>query len=140
LKLSNQVEVSRETLVKYLYLLARADLLMLLQSGTHGISRMNKPEKIYLNNTNLMYALSHTRVNPGTARETFLYNQLKQQYPVAYTGKGDFLVDNKYTIEVGGKHKTQKQIVSVENAFIAADNKEFSSQNKIPLWLFGFLY
>lgn len=140
LKLSNQVEVSRETLMKYLYLLARADLLMLLQSGTHGISRMNKPEKIYLNNTNLMYALSHTRINPGTARETFLYNQLKQQYPVAYTGKGDFLVDNKYTIEAGGKHKTQKQIASVENAFIAADNIEFASQNKIPLWLFGFLY
>lgn len=140
LKLSKQVEVSRETLMKYLYLLARADLLMLLQSGTYGISRMNKPDKIYLNNTNLMYALSHAQVNAGTARETFLFNQLKQGHQVTYTDKGDFLVDNKYTIEAGGKHKTQRQIADVENAFIAADNIEFAHQNKIPLWLFGFLY
>jgi hypothetical protein len=140
LKLSRQVEVSRETLMKYLNLLARADLLMLLQSGTYGISRMNKPDKIYLNNTNLMYALSHTQVNAGTARETFLFNQLRQGYPVTYTDKGDFLVANKYTIEAGGKQKSLKQIADVENAFIAADNIEFANRNKIPLWLFGFLY
>ena len=101
---------------------------------------MNKPEKIYLSNTNLMYALSHTQVNPGTARETFLYNQLRQKNPVFYTEKGDFLVDEKYTIEAGGKNKTRKQITDVPNAFIAADNIEFAIQNNIPLWLFGFLY
>lgn len=140
LKLSKQVEVSRETLLKYLYLLGRADLLMLLQSDTYGMSRMNKPEKIYLDNTNLMYALSHTQVNAGTARETFLFNQLKQGNQVNYTDKGDFRVANKYTLEVGGKQKTQRQIAGLENAFIAADNIEFANQNKIPLWLFGFLY
>ncbi|HOW25605.1 MAG TPA: AAA family ATPase [Bacteroidales bacterium] len=140
LKLSAQVGVSRETLLKYLYLLERADLLMLLQSGTGGISRMNKPEKIFLNNPNLMFALSTAQVNSGTVRETFLLNQLKERYAVAYKDRGDFLVANKYTIEVGGMHKTQKQIRGIENAFIAADNIEFASQNKIPLWLFGFLY
>jgi hypothetical protein len=101
---------------------------------------MNKPEKIFLNNPNLMFALSTAQVSSGTVRETFLLNQLRERYPVAYKDRGDFLAANKYTIEVGGMHKTQKQIRGIENAFIAADNIEFASQNKIPLWLFGFLY
>ncbi|HNS17785.1 MAG TPA: AAA family ATPase [Bacteroidales bacterium] len=140
LKLSQQVGVSRETLTKYIYLLTRADLLLLLQSGNFGISRMNKPEKIYLNNPNLMYAISYNQVNAGTVRETFLFNQLKNNHKIAYTDKGDFLVDNKYIIETGGKNKPQKQIAGIDNAYIAADNIEFAYQNKIPLWLFGFLY
>jgi predicted AAA+ superfamily ATPase len=140
LKLSNQVGVSRETLMKYLFLLTRADLLMLLQTETYGISKMNKPEKVYLNNPNLMHALSGGQVNSGTIRETFLFNQLKQSHSVKYTDQGDFYVDNKYTIEAGGMNKTRKQIAGMENAYIAADNIEFAYQNKIPLWLFGFLY
>ena len=140
LKLSKQVEVSRETLLKYLYLLSRADLLMLLRSDTFGISRMNKPEKVYLNNPNLMFALSDTSVNSGTLRETFMCNQLTEGHTAMYTNKGDFMVDNKYTIEVGGKGKNNKQIEGIDNAFIAADNIEFAYLNKIPLWLFGFLY
>lgn len=139
-RLSSQVGVSRETLMKYLNLLDRADLLMLLPSGTRGISRMNKPEKVYLNNPNLMFALTDAQVNAGTIRETFLCNQLKEGHSVSYTEKGDFRVDNKYVIEVGGKHKTSKQISGIEDAFIAADDIEFAYQNKIPLWLFGFLY
>jgi hypothetical protein len=139
-KLSNQVGVSRETLMKYLFLLTRADLLMLLQTETNGISRMNKPEKVYLNNPNLMHALSGGQGNSGTIRETFLFNQLKQSHSVEYTDQGDFYVDNKYTIEAGGMNKTRKQIAGMQNAFVAADNIEFAYQNKIPLWLFGFLY
>jgi hypothetical protein len=87
-----------------------------------------------------LFQYSASRINAGTARETFLFNQLRQGYPVAYTDKGDFLVANKFTIEAGGKQKSLKQIADVENAFIAADNIEFASRNKIPLWLFGFLY
>lgn len=140
LKLSQKVEVSRETLLKYLYLLDKADLLKLLQTGTKGISKLNKPEKVYLNNPNLIFSLTNTQVNTGTVRETFIFNQLNERYPVVYTEKGDFFVDNKYTIEVGGQNKKLKQIAGIENAFIAADNVEFASQNRIPLWLFGFLY
>jgi len=140
LKLSQQVEVSRETLLKYLYLLDKADLLKLLQTGTKGISKLNKPEKVYLNNPNLIFCLTNTQVNTGTVRETFIFNQLSERYPVVYTDKGDFFVDNKYTIEVGGQNKKQKQITGIENAYIAVDNVEFASQNRIPLWLFGFLY
>ena len=140
LKLSKQVEVSRETLIKYLYLLSRADLLMLLQTDTLGISKMNKPEKVYLNNSNLAYALSYTQVNKGTLRETFFYNQLSEGHNVLYSGKSDFLVNNKYTFEIGGKTKTRKQIQDIDKAYIAADNIEYAQGNKIPLWLFGFLY
>ena len=140
LKLSNQVEVSRETLVKYLYLLSKADLLMLLQTDTLGISRMNKPEKIYLNNSNLIYALTGSQVNPGTVRETFFFNQLALNHSILNSDKSDFLVDRKYTFEIGGKSKSGKQIQGIENAYIAADDVEYARQNKIPLWLFGFLY
>ncbi len=140
LKLSEQVGVSRETLIKYLYLLSRADLLILLQSATFGIARMNKPEKVYLNNPNLMFALTDTSISSGTLRETFIFNQLMENHKVTYTNKGDFLVDGKYTIEVGGKGKGKKQITGIENAYIAADNIEYAYLNKIPLWLFGFLY
>lgn len=138
--LSLKIGVSRETLLKYLFLLDRAGLLLLLRSQTQGISQMNKPEKIFLNNTNLMFALSHAQVNPGTIRETFFFNQLAANKKVAYTEKGDFFVDGKYTIEIGGRRKSQKQLAGVSNAFIAADDIEYAHGNKIPLWLFGFLY
>ena len=139
-KLSQQVGVSRETLIRYLSLLERADMLILLQSGTHGISKMNKPEKIYLNNPNIVNSLSDNQSNHGTLRETFFLNQLQVLHSINWSDKSDFLVDNKYTFEIGGKNKDRKQITGVENAFVAADNIEYAQQNKIPLWLFGFLY
>jgi len=139
-KLSRQVGVGRETLLKYLYLLSRADMLLLLQTGKSGISKMNKPDKIFLNNPNLMFALSGTAVNAGSLRETFIYNQLNESYMVTYADRGDFMVSRKYVFEVGGKNKTHKQIAGVKNAFVVADNIEYPYQNVIPLWLFGFLY
>jgi len=138
--LSRQVGVSRETLLRYLYLLEKADLLMLLQTSTHGISKMNKPEKIYLNNPNLVNSLADNQSNQGTLRETFFFNQLQVLHSINGSEKSDFLVDDKYTFEIGGKNKTQKQITGIENAYVAADNIEYAQQNKIPLWLFGFLY
>jgi uncharacterized protein len=139
-KLSQQVGVSRETLVRYLYLLEKADLLILLQTSTHGISKMNKPEKIYLNNPNLVYSLADNQSNQGTLRETFFLNQLQVLHKISWSEKSDFLVNDKYTFEIGGKNKNHKQITGIENAFVAADNIEYAQQNKIPLWLFGFLY
>jgi len=140
LKLSRQTGISRETLLRYLYLLERADLLMLLQSSVKGISKMNKPEKVYLNNPNLFYALTQGQVNSGSIRETFFYNQMHVDHQLLYTSAGDFMTDGKFTFEVGGKNKTQKQITGIKNAYIAADNIENVYQNRIPLWLFGFLY
>jgi len=140
LKISQQIGISRESFLKYIHWLAKAELLMILDSDTYGISKMNKPDKIYLNNTNLMYSLSETSVNAGTIRETFFFNQLKVYYKVSYTEIGDFLIDNKYLFEIGGKNKTNKQIAGVENAYIAAQNIEYPYRNTIPVWLFGFVY
>ena len=139
-QLSQQVGVSRETLVRYLYLLEKADLLILLQTGTHGMNKMNKPDKIYLNNPNLNTVLADNQLNIGTLRETFFINQLQLQHQITSSERSDFLVNNKYTFEIGGKNKTRKQIAGIENAFVAADNIEYAVQNTIPLWLFGFLY
>jgi predicted AAA+ superfamily ATPase len=139
-KLSQQVGISRETLIRYLYLLEKADLLMLLQTDTKGIGKMNKPEKIYLNNSNLVNSLADIQSNLGTLRETFFLNQLQVNHTINWSDKSDFYVDDKYTFEIGGKNKTRKQITGIENAWVAADNIEYAQQNKIPLWLFGFLY
>lgn len=139
-RLSQKVGVSRETLLRYLYLLEKADLLILLQTSTHGISKMNKPEKIYLNNPNLVNSLSGNQSNQGTLRETFFLNQLQLLHSINWSDKSDFLVDDKYTFEIGGKNENRKQITGIENAYIAADNIEYAQLNKIPLWLFGFLY
>jgi len=140
LKLSKQLGINRDTLVKYLHWLGRADLLLLLETETYGISKLNKPEKIYLNNPNLVYALTQNVPNTGTLRETFFYNQLNVKHNVRYTDRGDFLIDNSLVFEIGGKRKTNKQIAGIENAFIAADNIEYPYKNTLPVWLFGFLY
>ncbi|MDO9613248.1 MAG: AAA family ATPase [Bacteroidota bacterium] len=140
LKLSQQIGISRETLLRYLYLLEKADLLMLLKTDGSGINKMNKPEKVYLNNPNLIYTLTDSSINTGTSRETFFFNQLRVGHTVNWAEAGDFLIDGKTIFEIGGKNKTRKQIAGIENSYIAADNIEFAYQNKIPLWLFGFLY
>ena len=139
-KLSKQIGINRDTLLKYLHWLARADLLLLLETDTYGISKLNKPEKVFLNNSNLIYALSDSFPNIGTLRETFFYNQLNVKYKVRYSERGDFLVDNTFVFEIGEKNKTSRQILGIENGYIAADNIEYAYKNTLPVWLFGFLY
>lgn len=139
-KMAQTTELNRNTIVNYLTHLNRAKLLNLLYSDTTTIKRMQKPDKIYMENCNLLHALSLTQVEVGTERETFFVNQLAYQHQVEYAKQGDFLIDRKYTVEVGGQSKDGKQIAGVSNAYIAADNMEYALGNKIPLWLFGFLY
>lgn len=103
------------------------------------MDKLSRPEKIFLENPNLMYAYS-TSVNIGTARETFFLNQLKCSHSVTYPPKGDFLVDGKYLFEVGGRKKSFEQIKDVENSFLAVDDTEIGHHNRIPLWMFGLLY
>jgi len=138
-KLSEQIGISRESLIKYLKYLEKADIIHLLYSENKGITFLNKPEKIYLNNPNISFALSND-VNIGNLRETFFINQLNFNHKMRFTESGDFLVDDKFTFEIGGKNKTSKQIQNIENSWIVADNIEISAVNKIPLWLFGFIY
>ena len=87
-----------------------------------------------------MYAFGQENTNIGTVRETFFLNQLSAKHKVTYPKSGDFMVNDKYIFEVGGKNKSYKQIAGVKNSFIAADGIEYGFKNKIPLWLFGFLY
>lgn len=138
-ELSHKVGTSRDVLLKHLHLLSRAGIINLLTQSGIGGSILQKPEKIYINNPTLMYALDE-RVNKGTLRETFFMNQLSAKNVLTYPKTGDFLVDNEYLFEIGGKGKTSQQITGIENSFLALDDVEFGSKRTIPLWAFGFLY
>ena len=139
-KMAQMAELNRNTILSYLSHLHRARLINLLYSDKLNLKRMQKPDKIYLENTNLLQALSLTQVEVGTQRETFFVNQLSHKHQVEYGKQADFLIDRRYTIEVGGQSKDGKQIAGTQNAFIAADGIEYAFGNKLPLWLFGFLY
>lgn len=139
-KISAAAGIARTTLLSYLQILHRARLLNLLYSGDESVKKMQKPDKIYLENPNMIDVLSLTGGNIGTIREVFVVNQLSYQHKVEYTKAGDILVDKKYTIEIGGKSKDGKQIANIHDSYIAADNIEYPSGNKIPLWAFGFIY
>jgi predicted AAA+ superfamily ATPase len=140
-KLSALSEMSRTTLLSYLQYLHRAKLINLLYSDLDSLKKLQKPDKIYMENPNLLYALSLNEVNKGTVREVFMVNQLAYQHRVEYcTRSADYTIDRKYVIETGGKSKDGKQIAGEQTAFIASDNLEFAVGNKIPLWAFGFLY
>jgi len=139
-KLSSMTEISRTTLLSYLKYLSDARLLNLLYAGDKSVKKLQKPDKIFLENPNLMEVLALQTTNVGSLREAFIVGQLAYRHKVEYAKQGDIVVDGVYTIEVGGKNKEGKQISSLENAFIAADDIENAYGNKIPLWAFGLLY
>ena len=139
-KLSEKIGVSRNTLIQAIKILNRAGLVIELYKDTSGIGVLTKPEKLFLNNTNLMYVLAKDTINIGNVRETFFLNQFKDLFEINLAEKADFIIDKKYTFEIGGKGKTKKQIANLENAFVAKDNIEIGFGNAIPVWLFGFMY
>ncbi|MBR2016581.1 MAG: ATP-binding protein [Prevotella sp.] len=138
-KLSERIGITRNALLTYIAALHDSRLTMNVHKQANGITRLQKPDKIYLENPNLMYALVDN-VDIGNVRETFFANQLRYKHELNVSEQSDFLIDGKYTFEVGGRDKGQRQIVNIPDAYIAADNIEYGSYNKIPLWLFGFLY
>lgn len=140
-KLSTMAEISRTTLLSYLQYLDRARLIRLLYSDISSIKKLQKPDKIYIENPNLLYTLSLKEVNAGTLREVFISNQLAYQHRLEYCSRNaDYTIDGRYTLEVGGKSKDGKQLTGEENGYIAADNVEYAAGNKIPLWAFGMMY
>ena len=139
-KLCGAVELNQKTLYKYMGILQSAGLIRILGAKSSGISIISKPEKLYLNNTNLFNIFCDTPKN-GTIRETFFASALSYTHTLSYPKNGgDFMVDNTYTFEVGGRNKTKKQIKEIEKSFVVSDDMEIGTDNKIPLWLFGFLY
>ncbi len=139
-KLSKKMDIPRNTILKMLDLLDRATILQLLRSDTKGVSYLQKPDKIYMGNPNLAYVMAEEKPNVGNLRETFFLNQVMNKHNVHASRFADFIVDRTYTFEIGGPSKTNEQIRDIPNAFIAADGIEGGGGNKIPLWLFGFLY
>jgi len=141
-KLSEKIGINRNTLISYIQYLQEADLIAPLYKNSYGISRMQKPDKIFLENTNIAYAINPFTPDSGNLRETFFLNQLKYQHQISYPFSGDFLIEEEFLIEVGGKNKSAKQLSdwSEHKAIVAADGIEFGYSGKIPLWLFGFLY
>jgi uncharacterized protein len=139
-KLSERIGINRKTFITYLHYLEQANLIRLLFRDSRGIGLLQKPDKIFLDNTNLMYLLGSNTPDVGNCRETFVANQIAQVAGIQFSEQSDFLVDSLYTIEVGGKNKTRKQLQGLEDAFIASDDIEYGYGKKIPLWLFGFLY
>lgn len=140
-KLSAMTGLSRTTLLQYLQHLCEARLVNLLYSDVCNVKKLQKPDKIYVENPNFLHTLSLDHINAGTLRETFFVNQVSHRHIVEYSKtSADFTIDHLYTVEVGGRSKDGKQISSVSNSFIAADGEEYVLGNKIPLWLFGFLY
>lgn len=139
-KLADKMGIQRTTLLAYTHYLDEIGVTTNLYKEAEGISQLQKPQKIYLDNTNIMFALGQDSTNLGNIRETFFANQLGYKHKVSYSKESDFFIDGKYTFEVGGKDKSSSQIEGLKDAYIAADNIEYGFQHKIPLWLFGFLY
>ena len=140
-KLAKSIEATRETVVLYLHNLAKAKLLNNLFSGAKNYAKLAKPDKLYLENPNMLYALCSQKPEIGTVRETFAVNQLSESNTVEYgKERGDFKVNGKYTLEVGGADKGFSQIAGVDNSFVVTDDTEMPSGRRIPLWMLGFLY
>ncbi len=139
-KLAEKSKIHRNSVVSYLHYLEQARLIHQLYPGGISVAVLQKPEKIYLNNTNLSFALSLSRPNQGNLRETFFLNQLLVNHRVSYPKSGDFVVDGKFTFEIGGKDKNDKQIRETNNAFVVRDDLEYPVGSALPLWAFGFLY
>ena len=138
-QLWRQLSTDNELGLKMLYALDKAQVLSLLSAKAKSYKSLTKPDKIFLGNPNLMHVLCPS-VDKGNERETVFINQLGVQNNVSYPKQGDFLINGKHLFGVGGKNKTFEQIADVPDSYLAVDDMETGYGNRIPLWLFGFLY
>jgi len=138
-KISGIIDVSRNSLDDYFAYMEKAGMISQLRSETSGIRELGKVDKVYLDNTNIIYNLVGDKSNTGNIRETFFYNQMRLNNEIKASEKADFVV-NDYTLEIGGKNKQQSQIEKDGKSFIVKDDIEFGYLNVIPLWAFGFNY
>ena len=139
-KLSSLLSTNRNQVLMILDYLSKCSIIHLLKGAKKLDSILSKPDKIYLNDTNYAHAIVGGNTNIGNLRETFMLNQLSKDHIVSTPKFGDFIVDNKYVFEVGGPSKTFDQISGVPNSYLALDSLTSKGENKIPIWLFGFMY
>ena len=138
-KLGRDLQTHRTSISDLILLLEKSHLIQIIRDDSFGISSLGKVDKVYLGNTNLAYAISENTPEIGNIRETVFITSVKPKYDVTSSSISDFKI-GKYTFEVGGKNKKQKQIQGIENAFIVKDDIEYGHHNIIPLWAFGLLY
>lgn len=138
-KIAEMLSVSRNNIADYCLYIEEAGLITQLRDNTGGIRGLGKVDKIYLDNTNLIYNLASDSSNIGNIRETFFLNQTRVKHNVISSADSDFLIEN-ITFEIGGKNKSQKQIKNIENSYVVKDDIETGFLNVIPLWQFGLLY
>lgn len=139
-EIASSIQISRQTLLQYFEYLEESKLIYQVFKQSRGLGALEKPDKIFLENTNLMYMFDDVQADVGNVRETFAFNQLSHAHEVLFSEQSDFFVDKKYTFEVGGKNKKRKQIKDVSDSYILADNIEYGTERRIPIWLLGFLY
>lgn len=137
--LGKTVGVSKATLYNYIEYLHRAELLRHVVYEGKRFKSMQMPDKLYLSNTSLLKSLTNSS-DIGTIRETYFASQVSYTCSLYYVKKGDFLVDEKYTVEIGGKNKSFEQLKDIPNSYVIADDIEIGFKNRLPLWLMGFLY
>lgn len=138
-ELAIKSEIHRNTITNYLHFLEDAQLVRLAYPAGISVSTLQKPEKIFLNNTNLAYVLATDTTNKGNLRETFFASQMAVNHQLGIPKRGDFIVDNKYVFEIGGKSKTNKQVKEETNSYTVVDDQDYPV-TKLPLWAFGMEY
>lgn len=139
-RLAGLLELSRNTVIEYLNCLGDSKIISLLYSDLRTVKRLQKPDKVFLDNPNLLYALCSTEPKIGTVRECFTVNQLSYGHTVEYHDQGDFKADSRWIFEVGGRRKSFNQIADIPDSYVLADDIEYPHGNKLPLWSVGFLY
>ena len=137
--LAAELKVSRNSIADYLLYMEKAGMIGQLRDETGGMRGLGKTEKVYLDNTNIIYAMSGEQANIGNIRETFFYNQTRLTQEVTSSKVADFAI-GPYTFEVGGKKKGKKQISEVPNGYVVRDEIEYATNQIIPLWAFGLMY
>ena len=137
--LANEIKVSRNDIPTYLLYMEKAGMIGQLRDETGGMRGLGKTEKVYLDNTNIIYALSGENANIGNVRETFFYNQTRLALDITSSKVSDFSI-GKYTFEIGGAKKSHRQIKNVADSFIVRDDTEYANGDILPLWAFGLLY
>ena len=140
-KMAAALEIGRDTVIEYLKYLGDAKVLNLLYSDKKKVGKLSKPDKVYLENPNILYALAPSKVEIGTLRETFAISCLTESHDVEYgKSQGDFRVDGRYTFEIGGRSKDFSQTAGLPDSYIFADDWDIPDGAKLPLWMLGFLY
>lgn len=139
-ELGEKTQIHRNSINAYLHYLEQAKILAMLYPAGKRMATLQKPEKIFLQNTTLLYALARERANPGSVRETFFHTMVSHSHRLEAPKTGDFLIDDLYTIEIGGSSKKKQQVQSTPQSRVLRDGIEFGTTEYLPLWVSGFLY